>query len=360
MFPQLNKTSRLVGAAVVAGVIASAALVGLSKTAGATTAAAPANTSLPTISGTAQQSQTLKADPGTWSGSTPINFSYQWRRCNVAGGVCKNISGATNSTYVLVAADVGHRLRVAVTATNSSGSVTEHSRPTDVVQRPQAPRNTTEPSISGAAQVGQTLTANPGTWSGTQPIQLSYEWRRCNTAAAACVVTGVTTQTYLVGSADVGHRLRIHVTARNTVGRGTALSNATSVVTSGGPPAGQCESITRVSLPNRLVVDRITYSPPTIHSRAVPLVARFHVVDTRGVCVSGALVLGLGVPFNRLSAPPEVTTDATGWAQISFQVLPTFQLRPGNLVVIFVRARKPGENVLAGVSTRRLVSVRVS
>ena len=55
-----------------------------------------------------------------------------------------------------------------------------------------------------------------------------------------------------------------------------------------------------------------------------------------------------------------MTTDASGWAQISFQILPTFQLRHGNLVVIFVRARKPGENVLAGVSTRRLVSVRVA
>ena len=55
-----------------------------------------------------------------------------------------------------------------------------------------------------------------------------------------------------------------------------------------------------------------------------------------------------------------MTTDATGWAQISFQVLPTFQLRHGNLVVIFVRARKPGDNILAGVSTRRLVSVRVA
>jgi hypothetical protein len=41
-------------------------------------------------------------------------------------------------------------------------------------------------------------------------------------------------------------------------------------------------------------------------------------------------------------------------------VLPTFQLRSGNLVVIFVRARRPGDNILAGVSTRRLVSVRVA
>ena len=67
----------------------------------------------------------------------------------------------------------------------------------------------------------------------------------------------------------------------------------------------------------------------------------------------------VGVPFDRLSKEPETATAVDGWATISFQVLPTFTLRPGNLVVIFVRVRKPGESLLAGVSTRRLVSVRV-
>jgi hypothetical protein len=150
-----------------------------------------------------------------------------------------------------------------------------------------------------------------------------------------------------------------HIEARGRDGRRRSGS-ATSVVTSNGPPAGQCQPITRVSLPERLLLDSITYSPSQISSRSVPLVARFHVVSTKGYCVSGAIVQGLGVPFDRLSHEAEVTTDATGWAQITFQVLPTFQLRHGNLVVIFVRARKPGDNVLAGVSTRRLVSVRVA
>ena len=159
---------------------------------------------------------------------------------------------------------------------------------------------------------------------------------------------------------DAGHTLRVLVTASNSAGSSAAISNATSLVTSNGPPAGQCQSITKVALPERLVIDKISYTPTRISSRSVPLVARFHVVSTKGYCVSGALVLGLGVPFDRLSHEAEVTTDATGWAQITFQVLPTFQLRHGNLVVIFVRARKPGDNILAGVSTRRLVSVRVA
>jgi hypothetical protein len=39
------------------------------------------------------------------------------------------------------------------------------------------------------------------------------------------------------------------------------------------------------------------------------------------------------------------------------QHLASHDLREGG---IFVRARKPGDNILAGVSTRRLVSVRVA
>lgn len=358
---KLPRTPRLVGAALVVGLAATAAFVGLTRSAGAAAAAAPNNTSPPTISGTATEGQTLKADPGTWTGSTPIDFSYQWRRCGTGGGNCRNIANATDNIYTLTHDDVGHRLRVLVTAVNSDGAGTAQSKATDIVKPapPQAPKNTTEPSISGTAQQGQTLTANPGDWSGSKPIQFSYRWRRCDDKGGDCSATSVTAKTYTLGTVDIGHTLRVLVTASNNVGSSAAISNATSVVTASGPPAGQCQPIANVSLPERLVVDKLSYTPSTITSRSVPLVARFHVVSTKGFCVSGALVLGLGVPFNRLSEPPEVTTDSTGWAQISFQVKPTFELRPGNLVVIFVRARKPGDNLLAGVSTRRLVSVRV-
>jgi hypothetical protein len=357
-----NRTPRLADAALALALLLAAVLVGLTQAAGASTKSAPSNTSPPTISGTAEEGQTLKADPGTWSGSTPIDYSYQWRRCGSAGANCRNISRATDNIYTLSSADVGHTLRVLVTAVNSDGAGTAQSKQTDVIKKApaQAPVNTKEPSITGTPQQDQTLTANPGGWSGNQPIQLSYRWRRCDAHGGDCANTSVTSQTYTLGAADVGFTLRVLVTASNNVGSAAAIADATAVVTSNGPPAGQCQPIAKIALPERLVVDRITYTPSEIQSRSVPLVARFHVVSTKGYCVSGAVIQGLGVPFNRLSQEPETTTDATGWAQLSFQVLPTFQLSHGNLVVIFVRARKPGDNILAGVSTRRLVSVRVA
>jgi hypothetical protein len=94
---------------------------------------APQNTGAPTISGTAQQSLLLTAGPGTWTGTAPIAFAYQWRRCGEGATACADIAGATSQGYTPVAADVGSSLRVAVTATNASGSATAESAPTSTV-----------------------------------------------------------------------------------------------------------------------------------------------------------------------------------------------------------------------------------
>jgi hypothetical protein len=91
----------------------------------------PANTALPTISGSAVVGQTLTASNGTWSWA-PTSYTYQWRRCDSAGANCANVGGATNS-YALQSADAGSTLRVVVTATNTAGSTSATSAQTGVV-----------------------------------------------------------------------------------------------------------------------------------------------------------------------------------------------------------------------------------
>src|SRR5262245_39239249 len=79
---------------------------------------APANTTPPGFTGVPTVGATLTATPGVWSGSTPMSFSFRWQRCNSGGDKCKNIGGATASTYKLTNDDAGHTLRISVTASN--------------------------------------------------------------------------------------------------------------------------------------------------------------------------------------------------------------------------------------------------
>jgi len=193
------------------------------------TAAPPANTSPPTITGTARVGETLTAQNGTWSNS-PTAFQYQWQRCNASGAGCANIAGAIEKTYLLTSADSGRTMRVRVTGINAEGAVNARSGPTAAVAPSTAPRNTARPTITGEPEVGQELTAEDGTWTNT-PTSFAYQWQRCDIDAVSCVdVTGATGKTYGVRVADVGFRVRVEVTARNANGAGSALSSPSGIV----------------------------------------------------------------------------------------------------------------------------------
>jgi hypothetical protein len=206
----------------------------LTATAAARTAAAPQNTAAPTISGQAREGSTLTANNGTWS-NAPTSFAYQWQRCASDGTGCANISGATAKTYMLVAADVDHRVRVVVTATNADGSASANSAPSAIVSATSAPTNTAKPTISGTPAVGEVVTANNGTWTGGATT-FTYQWQRCPAGATtACInIAGATGKTYTVRTADVGSALRVNVTAHNASGStATATSDPTTIVGSG-------------------------------------------------------------------------------------------------------------------------------
>ncbi len=94
---------------------------------------------------------------------------------------------------------------------------------------PVAPANTAVPQVSGSTRAGQTLSATPGTWTGTPTPSLTYQWQRCNVGGGSCSGVG-TGSTYLLGANDLGRALRVSVTAANTAGSASAASALTTAI----------------------------------------------------------------------------------------------------------------------------------
>ena len=192
---------------------------------------APSNTSAPAISGTVEAGGTLVAHTGTWSGAPAPTFAYQWESCDSAGSECSDIEGATGTEHELHSGDVGTRLRVRVTASNSTGTESATSAASALVVARTPPSNTAVPTISGTARDGQTLTAGAGSWTGTPAPTYAYQWQRCNTAGESCsAVSGATGPSYVLGHEDVGATIRVEVIATNIEGSSSSSSDATIAV----------------------------------------------------------------------------------------------------------------------------------
>jgi uncharacterized repeat protein (TIGR01451 family) len=182
--------------------------------------AGAANTTPPSISGTASIGQTLSHVPGVWTGVPPPSVSQTWLRCNQGGGGCVAVTSPDPlpaSGYQLTPADVGFTIRTSETASNPSGAATVNSAQTAVVTGP--PVLGAQPTIDNPNPiVGQTITVtNPGSATGFPVPAPSFVWQRCNDASGGgCAQVG-TAAAYTAVPADVGRFLRVQVTWTNGV-----------------------------------------------------------------------------------------------------------------------------------------------
>jgi hypothetical protein len=235
-----------------------------------------------------------------------------------------------------------------------------------------APSNTTPPAVSGTPKVGSTLTTTDGTFSGTAPQTITYAWRRCDANGASCsTISGAVTKTYDLKTVDAGNTLRSVTTATNADGNDSATSVPTAVVAAADvtptPAATGCPSgtgtiaIADLSLPAHLAIDQQTLTPNVVTPTATSIQAKFRVTACTGRPVQGALVYVTAVPFSQFSVPPEATTGADGTATVTMTQQSGFPAaRRQQLLVMFVRARKSGEDIQGGVAARLLVSFPVS
>jgi len=199
----------------------------LSAFVGGTYSSAPVNSVAPVVSGTATFGQTLTTTNGTWTGVPTPTFTYQWQR------VTTPISGATSSTYVLVAADVGNTIRCVVTATNAVSAVSANSNNTATVAAavPGAP-------TIGTATISGTTASVPFTAPASNGGATITTYTATSTPGS---ITGTLSQagsgTVTVSGLTAGTSYTFKVKATNSAGTGaeSAASNSVTAVA----PAGQ-------------------------------------------------------------------------------------------------------------------------
>lgn len=226
------------------------------------------------------------------------------------------------------------------------------------------PTNTALPTISGTPQEGQTLTGSKGTWTG-DPTSYAYAWSRCNDNGNSCSkIGGAGADTYALTKADVGYTLRVTVTATGQGGSASATSAPTALVrpaiVNGCPNGSGAIQVADLAPPARLFIRAQGITPGLVTRSTRSIQLRFKVTACSGRPVQGANVYASPIPFNQF-AGQQATTGADGTVNITESRLPGFPAdRRQELLVVLVRATKPGERILSGVSSRRAVSFRVS
>jgi hypothetical protein len=259
----------------------------------------PANTVAPVVSGTATVGQTLSTTNGTWSGIPTPTFTYQWQR------VTTNISGATSSTYVLVAADVGSTIRCVVTATNTVGSTSANSNSTAAVAA----------TVPGAPTIG-TATA-----TGSSTATVAYTAPASNGGATITLYTATSSPSGLTGTLATAGSGTITVSglspttsytftvrATNSVGQGAASAASNSITTTAAFWVVQTTGLQSYERPTTLLVDTSgnTYVTGRASSSAdttgFGYLAKFNssgvVQWQRTLKVSGQRTIGSGMAFD--------------------------------------------------------------
>ncbi|MGV8907736.1 MAG: endonuclease/exonuclease/phosphatase family protein [Propionicimonas sp.] len=146
--------------------------------------------------------QLLTSRTSAWK-PAPVALAYQWFRGATA------IAGATSATYQVQPSDLGGRLKVEISGTHVGlTTATRKSSSTSKVARGYLSTKP-KPTISDTSpNVGQTLTANPGSWKPA-PVGLAYQWYKVSAKGRTKTLKGATSATYTVVASDKGYKLKV-------------------------------------------------------------------------------------------------------------------------------------------------------
>ena len=190
----------------------------------------------PVIDGTAQVGETLTADTAgieDRNGLDRVEFRFQW--VSNDGSADTDIAGATDSTYTLAANDEGKTIKIRVAFTDRGGyaesltgvgtdQVASSAQPNPAQNSPA----TGAPTMTGTAQVGETLTVGTSGIADTDGLSgatFSYQWVSNDGTSGTDIKDG-TDSTYTLGADDEGKTIKVRVSFTDDAGHGETLTSA--------------------------------------------------------------------------------------------------------------------------------------
>ena len=189
-------------------------------------------TGAPVIMGTARVGETLTADTSGISdedGLSSVAYGYQWLADDA------DIAGATARAYTLVDADAGAIIRVRVSFTDDAGHeetlTSKATEPVSLAVQQQSANSpaTGAPTISGAAQVGQTLTADAtgiADEDGLTQASFTYRWLRLDLVSQVVTdITGATGSSYVLTADDRDRAISVSVSFTDDAGNDETLTS---------------------------------------------------------------------------------------------------------------------------------------
>ncbi|WP_157428876.1 carboxypeptidase-like regulatory domain-containing protein [Agromyces salentinus] len=226
-------TPAQVGASLTVRVTGSQAGFGSASATSSPTMTKVALTAVPKVSGEARVGGMLTVSPGAWTTGTA--YTYQWYADGVA------MPARTTPSLALTGAQLGKTITVVVSGRLAGyPTLSERSAATGSIVVSGTP------TLTGEAQVGATLSASPGDWTGV--ITFAYQW-----LANGVAIPGAAGVTYQVPPERLGQRITVKATTAETgVAVVSAVSAPTSAVVAGSIQAG---APTIIGVDNTLALD---------------------------------------------------------------------------------------------------------